>query len=176
PPALNSSIEPPCPGSGPDCVPVPSKSPGPKLQPLLLWCAISCATVQYASPKFDCERRCGGRPCSRIACVCSHTSSATCSAPCARLASESRCGSGCGSPSGRANGWRNGANASAVTTHGEIVVPKFFDRNGPNGWYSHAWMSRADQSLSSTRPNQSSSACGIVLGVPSVLPLPTSTP
>ena len=59
-----------------------------------------------------------------------------------------------------------------MTTHGEIVVPKFFDRNGPSGWYSQSWMSRADQSLSSTMPNQSSSACAIDIGVPSGLPAP----
>ena len=33
-------------------------------------------------------------------------------------------------------------------TRGEIVLPKFLDRNGPSGWYSQAWMSRADQSFS----------------------------
>ena len=27
-----------------------------------------------------------------------------------------------------------------------MVVMKLFDRNGPNGWYSQAWISRADQS------------------------------
>ena len=30
---------------------------------------------------------------------------------------------------------------------------KDFPRNGPSGWYSNAWMSRADQSLTSSNPN-----------------------
>ena len=47
---------------------------------------------------------------------------------------------------------RNGRRASSVTTHGEIVVAKLLPRCGPSGWYSKAWMSRADQSLSSTTP------------------------
>ena len=33
------------------------------------------------------------------------------------------------------------------------MVANDLPRNGPRGWYSHAWMSRADQSLTSTRPN-----------------------
>jgi len=66
---------------------------------------------------------------------------------------------GRGSCSGRKNsGARNGASASMVTTHGEIVVAKFFPKNGPSGWYSHRWMSRADQSFNKQRPNRCSSA------------------
>lgn len=34
--------------------------------------------------------------------------------------------------------------ASIVTTHGEIVVPKLFPKKGPNGTYSHFWMSLAE--------------------------------
>ena len=56
-------------------------------------------------------------------------------------------------PSGRPNGARNGCSASSVTIHGDTVVAKFFDRNGPRGWYSHAWMSRAVQSLKRPSPN-----------------------
>ena len=37
----------------------------------------------------------------------------------------------------------NGLRASMVTTHGEMLVPKFLARNGPNGTYSHFCMSRA---------------------------------
>lgn len=36
-----------------------------------------------------------------------------------------------------------GMRASMGTTHGEMVVPKLFPRNGPRGTYSHCWMSRA---------------------------------
>jgi hypothetical protein len=35
-----------------------------------------------------------------------------------------------------------------VTIQGLTVVAKDLPRKGPSGWYSHAWMSRADQSLS----------------------------
>ena len=49
---------------------------------------------------------------------------------------------------------RYGSRASAVTTHGETEVAKFFARNGPSGWYSHACMSRADQSFSRQMPNR----------------------
>ena len=34
-------------------------------------------------------------------------------------------------------GTRNGARASIVTTHGDMVVPKFLARKGPRGTYSH---------------------------------------
>jgi hypothetical protein len=63
-----------------------------------------------------------------------------------------------------------------VITQGEIVLAKFFDRKGPSGWYSQACTSRADQSLSSTRPNQSASPCAIDFGSPSALPGPTKMP
>ena len=42
---------------------------------------------------------------------------------------------------------RAAASASSGTTHGETEVAKDLPRNGPSGWYSQAWMSRADQSL-----------------------------
>ena len=40
-------------------------------------------------------------------------------------------------------GTAKGRRASMGTTHGEMVVPKLFPRNGPRGTYSHFWMSRA---------------------------------
>ena len=46
PPWVSSSSEPASAGSGPDSVPVPSMSPGCRLQPLTVWCVISCATFQ----------------------------------------------------------------------------------------------------------------------------------
>ena len=33
-------------GSGPDMVPLPNRSPGRRLQPLIVWCATICASVQ----------------------------------------------------------------------------------------------------------------------------------
>ena len=44
--AVSSSSEPASSASGPTCVPVPSRSPGCRLQPLTVWCATICATVQ----------------------------------------------------------------------------------------------------------------------------------
>ncbi len=52
-----------------------------------------------------------------------------------------------------------------VTTQGDSVLPKFLDRNGPSGWYSQAWMSRADQSLSSVTPNRCSCARSMGIGL-----------
>ena len=46
-----------------------------------------------------------------------------------------------------------GASASRGTSHGDTDVANDLPRNGPSGWYSKAWMSRADQSFTSTNPN-----------------------
>ena len=48
---------------------------------------------------------------------------------------------------------------------GEIDVAKLFARNGPSGWYSHAWMSRADQSFTRHTPKMCCSASSIGIGV-----------
>ena len=37
---------------------------------------------------------------------------------------------------------------------GDTDVANDFPRNGPSGWYSHFWMSRADQSFSKQNPNR----------------------
>ena len=53
-------------------------------------------------------------------------------------------------------GTAKGMRASMGTTHGEMVVPKLFPRNGPSGTYSHFWMSRAtgeDRSRRGHRPS-----------------------
>ncbi len=48
---------------------------------------------------------------------------------------------------------RAASRASKGTTHGEMEVAKLFPpRFGPRGTYSHAWMSRADQSFTTTAP------------------------
>ncbi len=49
-------------------------------------------------------------------------------------------------------------------------------RNGPSGWYSHAWMSRADQSFTSTMPNTWSSARSTGTGSPIALGVPITKP
>ena len=43
--------------------------------------------------------------------------------------------------------------ASSIVVSGTPVVRPSGQRKGPSGWYSQDWMSRADQSLSSTAPN-----------------------
>jgi hypothetical protein len=55
-------------------------------------------------------------------------------------------------------GHAKGASASTVTTQGEMVVAKFLAPNGPSGTYSNFWMSRALQSLHSTKPKMRSAA------------------
>ena len=45
--------------SGPEMVPLASRSPGTRLQPLEVWCATSWATVQYMSRKLPRLRRMG---------------------------------------------------------------------------------------------------------------------
>src|SRR5512132_1739767 len=91
--------------------------------------------------------------------------------------SEDRYGSGGGSPGGLKNaGTRYGSSASHVTTQGEMVVAKLLDRKGPSGWYSHDWMSRADQSFTRHTPNRWSSASSMPMGLPSSFPFPTKNP
>ena len=59
PPWVSSIIEPKEPGAAPESVPEPSRSPGRRLQPLEVWCATICATVQYESRKLARESRAG---------------------------------------------------------------------------------------------------------------------
>ncbi|MCY1444698.1 hypothetical protein D9M71_611820 [compost metagenome] len=63
-----------------------------------------------------------------------------------------------------------------MTTQGEMVVAKLFDRNGPSGWYSQAWISRADQSLSRQKPATWNAASLIGIERPCSLPLPIQMP
>lgn len=57
-----------------------------------------------------------------------------------------------------------------------LSLTQFLLLNGPNGWYSHFWMSRALQSFSSTMPNTCCSASAALIGSPSVLPRPITYP
>ena len=61
-----------------------------------------------------------------------------------------RCGSGGGSCGGAST--RRGSSSASGVTQAEIDVWNDLPRNGPSGTYSHAWMSRALQSLTSTTP------------------------
>ena len=69
PPAVSSSKLAQLEGSGPDTVPDPIKSPISKLQPLLVWCAIIWAKVQYICASELCVKRCAGMPSRRMAAV-----------------------------------------------------------------------------------------------------------
>src|SRR5205085_2418782 len=103
------------------------------------------AGVQYMSASDALLSLNGRNRPSRIKSERMKTSMLRSSPPSLRSRSDERYGSGCGSFGGRKNaGTRYGSRASHVTTHGETVVPKFLPRNGPSGWYSHDWMSRAD--------------------------------
>ena len=50
---LNSSMEPKESVVGPLIVPDPKRSPGWRLQPVIVWCANCCFMVQYMYLKFD---------------------------------------------------------------------------------------------------------------------------
>ena len=125
-------------GVGPLTVPDPNRSPAPVVAPLTVMWASCWANVQYMSREVrrrdlravELDRRGRGR------------------APTAAR----RAGTGRARGPARAARRGTGRSASSVTTHGEIVVAKLLPRYGPSGWYSKAWMSRADQSLSSTTP------------------------
>jgi homogentisate 1,2-dioxygenase len=55
-----------------------------------------------------------------------------------------------------------------------IFPPRWLlPRNGPSGWYSHDWRSRADQSFSSATPKRCCSAWSMETGWPSGLAVPT---
>ena len=55
-------------------------------------------------------------------------------------------------------------------------MPKFLPLKGPRGTYYQAWMSRADQSFMSTKPNIDCSASFIGTGLPMGLLLQSKQP
>src|SRR5688572_4290964 len=115
------------------------RSPGRRLHPLLVWCVIICASVQYSSRNDDRLTICGARLPWRMFAVRISTSTLTSNPPEPSAVAGDRYSSGLGSPDGRCgDAQRNGASASYVTTHGDTVVAKLFERKGPRGWYSHA--------------------------------------
>ncbi len=61
-------------------------------------------------------------------------------------------------------------------TQAPTVVANDLPRNGPSGWYSQAWMSRADQSLTSTTPKTCPGASATLTGRPGADPRPTTKP
>ena len=73
---------------------------------------------------------------------------------------ESRYGSGCGSPAGARERRAEGLQRFQRDHPGRDAWWRSSSPGtGPSGWYSQAWMSRADQSLSSTTPN--TCVCGV---------------
>src|SRR5436305_8646342 len=102
-------------GVGPLIVPVASRSPVRRLQPLTVWWASCWQTFQYRCFAFDRQTVCGPfDPAPRIA-----TSRWTSND---QSPGERRYGSGGGSCFGP--GTRNGSSAVSGTTHGLIDVPK----------------------------------------------------
>ena len=55
-------------------------------------------------------------------------------------------------------------------------MAKDLPRNGPSGTYSQRWMSRALQSLTSTKPKTCSRIADVAMLVPSALPGPVTKP
>src|ERR1019366_7763287 len=177
PPGFISSKHPAEPGSVPDTVPLPNRSPACRLHPFEVWCATICATVQYKSLALERDITCGAVPDERIFGVSNNTSKSMLKQPVAWSAGSFRCGSGAGSPAGRGGcAMRNGAKASVVMIHGDTNVDRLFARNGPRGCDSQLWTSRADQSFSRQKPAVWLDASAIGIGVPSSLPGPTHTP
>ena len=176
PPAVRSSRQPAPSSPVPEMVPLARRSPGRSGHPLLAWWATIWATVQYMPRNAARLTRTGARPRRRISALASHASTVTSMPPAASFAAEARCGGAGGSSAGRPAEQRKGARASRVTTQGETLVAKLFDRNGPRGCASQAWRSRADQSFTRQSPAMRSSASSIGMGRPGRLPAPTQAP
>lgn len=133
--------------SSPDNVPVPIRSPVRMRHPESVWKASICRNVQYEFLKHDLviPISLSSDPpgiifmLTEISYVASPSSTrydGTLRMSCAIL---------------------NGSSASRVTTHGLIVLAKFFALNAPKGRVSGICISRALQSFSNTTPNICSS-------------------
>ena len=151
--------EPNCSGSGPDTVPEANRSPARKAAPLAVKWASCCAAVQYIWPNGGCETT-----------VPFHSTRSPMSSP---HGSCSRRYSTCCRGGEATLAWRN---ASSGTTQADTDVANDLPRNGPRGTYSQAWMSRADQSLTSTAPNTWSANAAVETREPNVVGTPTTKP
>ena len=121
-------------------VPLPSRSPGSRLQPVTVWCTSCCLKFQYMHAKLVRQMTAAAAaPAGR-----SDTSRRTSYEP---YAGSRRYGSGVGSCVPALDAQRKGSSASNDTTHGDTDVAKFLAPNGPSGTYSHRCTSRADQSF-----------------------------
>src|SRR5690606_38258293 len=157
PPQVSSMNEPRWSGPGPEIVPEAKRSPVRVDAPLTVMCASICAGDQYIS-------RYGGR----LTTWPFQATVSSMSSPHGALSR--RYGSGTGSWGGVLT--RAASSASRGTTHGEIEVAKLLPRNGPSGTYSQDWMSRADQSLTSTTPKTRSANSSQGTGSPRAEPVP----
>src|SRR5438270_1797773 len=158
---VSSMSDPRWPGSGPDTVPEAKRSPARVEAPLTVMWASIWSAVQYIVAN-------GGRDTTEPLSATSIDRSRP-HGPLRR-----RYGSGAGSCAGPST--RAAPSASSGTTQGDIDVANDLPRNGPSGWYSHAWMSRALQSLSSTSPKTWSAKASTGTGSPSAEPTPTTKP
>ncbi len=68
------------------------------------------------------------------------------------------------------------SSASSGVIHAAMLVANDLPRNGPSGTYSHAWMSRADQSFTKQMPKTCERKSSTPTLVPSVEPTPTTNP
>ncbi len=71
---------------------------------------------------------------------------------------------------------RASSRSASGVTQAEIEVWNDLPRLGPSGWYSHAWMSRALQSFTSTTPKTWSAKESTGTLSPSVVGTPTTKP
>src|SRR3954451_9509451 len=87
---------------------------------------------------------------------------------------ETRYGSGAGCCSGRSH--QAASSAASGVTQALTEVANDLPRNGPRGTYSHAWMSRADQSLRPVTPKTWSASPANGTAEPSSDGAPTTKP
>ena len=136
-------------------VPEASKSPGRRLQPVIVWCAVAGTCSNRGTCSLSGRLRAEvGWP-RAVALPPGGYQRPACP----------QCGdraAGAGLALDRA---RNGSRASSVTTQGEMDVPKFLARNGPRGHIPIAGY-RALQSFTRTRPKMCSAAWSAESGSP----------
>jgi hypothetical protein len=131
PPLVASSRQPASPPASPDIVPLPRRSPVRMLHPVIVWCANICGKLHSKFFELVLVRV---APLISTASDISYTDFSS-------LSMRYFC-SGVLEIRGRGV-VRKGSSAHGSTIHGEIVVPKFLEVNGPSGTYSNAWISLA---------------------------------
>ena len=150
-------------GVGPETVPLASRSPGRRLQPLLAWCVRSCASVQYMSANdaaAHAHRRLARLAHARRREPHLERDVERAARP---VAADARYGSGAGSPAGRGGG-RHAERLERVERHDprrdrrrEVLGEERARAAGT----PTLCMSRADQSFTRHTPNRCASASSI---------------